>query len=171
MGIARRRKAQQPLQQDLARRRVGEVGAADDLADVLRRVVDDDSELIGVDTVSTNDDEVVDHAALGTQQLILELDPLPIRAQAQREPLSGFDAPPPLRGRELAAGARIGALGQLAVGRRGGLADLSAGAEARVQPAGCVQLAERVVVEPVALRLAHGLLVPVEPERAQVGEL
>ena len=119
-----------------------------------------------MDAVSANDDEVVDDPVLCTEQLILELDPLPVCAQAQGEPLSGLDAPPTLRGRDLAARAGIGALGQFPVWRRGGLADLGASAEARVQPSRRVQLAERVVVEPGALGLPHGLLVPIEPERA-----
>ncbi len=101
-----------------------------------------------------------------SENAVVEGDPLGVGAQPQRKALAGLDPPPTLGGREIAAGPGVGALGQRAVGCRGGLADLGASAEARVQPTGRVQPAEGVVVEPGAPGLAHGRLVPVDPECA-----
>ncbi len=60
--VARRRQAEQALQQDLPGRAVGEVFAANDVGDVLLGVVDDDGELIGEDAVGALEDEVADRA-------------------------------------------------------------------------------------------------------------
>src|SRR5690606_22608019 len=56
------RQAEQALQQDLPWRRVEQVGAAHDLADALRRIVDDDRELVRTRAVRAPDHEVADVA-------------------------------------------------------------------------------------------------------------
>ena len=65
--VARRLQPEQPEQQQLARCVVQQIGAANDLRDVLCRIVDDDRELIGDDAVASKDDEVANVAieALG----------------------------------------------------------------------------------------------------------
>ena len=60
--VTRRRHAEHALQEDLARRRREQVGAAHDVGDPLRGVVDDDGELIGVEAVAAAHDEVADVA-------------------------------------------------------------------------------------------------------------
>ena len=58
--VRRRRQPERALERDLPRRRVEEVRAAHDLRDALRRVVDDDRELVGVRPVRAVHDEVAD---------------------------------------------------------------------------------------------------------------
>ena len=58
--VARRRQAQRALQQDLARRVVGQVRAAHDVSDALRRVVDDHGQLVGPQPVGALQHEVAD---------------------------------------------------------------------------------------------------------------
>jgi hypothetical protein len=72
---------------------------------------------------------------------------------------------------QLAARARVRALGERAVRRRRGLADLRARAEARVDETGRVEPGDRLVVQPEPLGLADDGAVPVEPQRGQVAEL
>ncbi len=71
--VRRRRHAQRASQPDLPRRRVDEVGAAHDLLDALRRVVDDDREVVGVRAVVALHDEVVDDAGLRPQHPVVEV--------------------------------------------------------------------------------------------------
>ena len=97
VGVARGRQPEQPCQQDLARRRVGQVGAADDLADALRRVVDDDRELIRRDAVGPADDEVVDDRRALAEQPVGERNELAIGAQPQRVLLARQRSAAPVR--------------------------------------------------------------------------
>ena len=60
--VARRRQAQRALQVDLARGVVGQVLAAHDVGDALRRVVDDHRELVGPQAVGALEHEVADGA-------------------------------------------------------------------------------------------------------------
>ena len=82
--VAGNREVQRARQEDLARRRVGEVGAADDFADPLRSVVDHHSELVGGDPVSAADDEVVDNSDLAPEQSVLEGDQFRVGPETQR---------------------------------------------------------------------------------------
>ncbi len=54
--------AEQPLEQDLSRRRGEEIGAADHVRHALQRVVDDDRKLIRVEPIGAPDDEIADIA-------------------------------------------------------------------------------------------------------------
>lgn len=170
MGVARDRQPQQGRQKDVARCRVGQVGAAHDLADALRRVVDDDRELIRRHAVGPAHDEVVDHRAALAQQPVSEPDPRAIGAQPQRTPVAGGDPPRPLGVRQRPAGARVAARAE-AVRRRRGLADLGPRAEARVHAPEALERRQRVPVALPPLGLAHDRPVPVDPERPQVGAL
>ena len=148
VGVADCRQPEQALEQDLARGRLGKIGAAHDLTDPLGGVVDDHCQLVGMDAVSTNDDEIIDNAALRARAAGPRIDSSALGAQPQREALTGLDARrTPAAAGELAAGARDRRPPAARRGAPGGLADLRAGAEARVQDAQLVQLAQRVVVE------------------------
>ncbi len=68
--VAGRREAEALAEPELARRRVEQVGAAHDLADPLRRVVDDDGEVVRVGAVVAAHDEVVDDAGHGARDLV-----------------------------------------------------------------------------------------------------
>ena len=61
--VARRRQAERALQQDLARRVVGQVLAAHDVGDALRGVVDHHRQLVGPQAVGAPQHEVADRAA------------------------------------------------------------------------------------------------------------
>ena len=69
-----RRQAERPLERDLPRRRRQEVASADDLRDALRRVVDDDGELVGERAVGAPHDEVAHRAG----DLLLDPPPDPV---------------------------------------------------------------------------------------------
>ena len=68
---------------DLARRRRQEVVTADDLIDALRRVVDDDGEVVGGHAVVAPEDEVVDSPAGRSVHRVDELDHLTARPQTK----------------------------------------------------------------------------------------
>ena len=113
-----------------------QVVAAHDLADLLPRVVDDHGEVVGGRAVVAAHDEVVDHALLRAVHAVVEGDP---RCRPARTRSAGGRPPralaPPLGRRQAQARARVGALRQRPVRRRGGGADLGPRAEALVQPA------------------------------------
>ena len=60
--ITRRRQAERALQQDLARRGIEQVGAADDIGDPLRGIIDHDRQLVGPVAVRAAQHEVADFA-------------------------------------------------------------------------------------------------------------
>ena len=62
MQVSRSGKSEQALQQDLARRRLQQVGAPHDVGHMLLRIVDDDRELVGVQRVAPLEDEIADVA-------------------------------------------------------------------------------------------------------------
>ena len=86
VGVGRHRQVQQLGEVDLARRRREQVVAADDLVDALRRVVDDDGQVVRGDPVVAAEDEVVDEGAGGAGQAIDERDGGHLGAEAQRWP-------------------------------------------------------------------------------------
>ena len=148
-----------------------QIRAADDLADTLVGIVDDDGELVRGHAVGSAHDEVVDDAAAAAEQAILELDALVVGAEAQRVRPSAVDPCPPLRGRQLAARARVGALRQITMRRRRRGPDLGPGAEALVEPALGAECLECAVIQRAPLRLSDHRPVPVDPERAKVIKL
>ena len=83
MGVRRDGQTEEPAEHDLPRRRAHEIRSADDLADTLLGIVDDDGELVGGHAVGAADDEVVDDAAAAAEEAILELDALVVGAEAQ----------------------------------------------------------------------------------------
>jgi hypothetical protein len=100
-----------------------------------------------------------------------ESHPRAARVEPQRRPPAGALALGALGGGQLAAGAGIEALGKWAVLRLRRGADLGAGAPAGVGAAVRLEPRYRLVVKRPPLRLALRLAVPVDPDRAQVGEL
>src|SRR6185369_16692780 len=62
MQISRRRESELTLQPDLPRRRCEQVGAAHDIGDSLKCIIDDDGELVGEQAVGALDDEIADIA-------------------------------------------------------------------------------------------------------------
>ena len=171
VGVRRDGQTEEPAEHDLPRRRAHEIRSADDLADTLLGIVDDDGELVGGHAVGSAHDEVVDDAAAAAEQAILELDALVVGAEAQRVRPSAVDPCPALRGRQLAARARVGALRQITMRRRRGGPDLGSGAEALVEPTLGAECLECAVVERAPLRLSDHRPVPVDPERVKVIEL
>ncbi len=101
----------------------------------------------------------------------MEADPGTPSAEAERVLLAGRRPAVRLGLAEVPAGARVEALGSLAVLSRGGLADLAAGAEAAVDEAGVAEALERRCVLGRPLRLADRLAVPVDADRREVVKL
>src|SRR5205814_3342425 len=62
MQIGQRRIVEPAREKDLTRRRGEQIGAAHHVRDLLRCVVDNDGELIGVEAVGAPDDEIADIA-------------------------------------------------------------------------------------------------------------
>ena len=62
-AIARRGQAERALQQDLARRGIEQVGAAHDVGDALRGIVDHHGQLVGPETVGAREHEIADRRA------------------------------------------------------------------------------------------------------------
>ena len=58
MKVTRLGQPQRPLQGDLARRRVEQIGPADDVRDVLRGVIKDDGKLVGKQPVGAPQNEI-----------------------------------------------------------------------------------------------------------------
>jgi hypothetical protein len=156
---------------ELARGGVQEVLAADDLADPLGAVVDDDRQVVGERAVVAAHDEVVDDARLRAVDAVGEGDRRGVGGDAQRRRAPGRLALGALRRGQVAARAGVVALGQRAVRRRGRLADLRARAPAGVDEPVALQLRQRVGVEVQARGLPDDLAVPVDPDRREVGEL
>ena len=138
--IGRRRIAEPALQEDLARRRGEQIGAAHDVRDLLQRVVDDDRELVRVEPVGAPDDEIADVARevlrLQALQAIAELDARVADAHAH----GALRALAPIRRDAVAAGAGVDAL---AAGADGGRFELAPRARALVDVAARAQPIER----------------------------
>ena len=92
--------------------------------------------------------------------------------QAQGERLAGLDPAPALAHVEAPADAGIDRLADGSVGRLAGVGDLHpdapAGAEARIEHAEAIELAERLIVQVHPVRLAHHRAVPIEAEPTQI---
>ena len=118
----------------------------------LRGVVDDDGEVVGGYAVVAAEDEVVDPAVGRSVQRVDELDHLAVGAQPQcRRPAARLALGALVVG-QIAARARVGAVGIVAVWGDGRLADLAAGAVAGVGEPGPLELGDdgSVAVEPLA---------------------
>src|SRR5947209_18161602 len=96
---------------------------------------------------------------------IVESDPLGASPDTQRVGPSAADPLGAFVVTELATAARVGARGQRPVRSRRRLADLSARAEARIQPLVGLKPLERIEVQLGTFGLANHWSVPVEPER------
>ena len=158
--VARRRQAELALQQDLPRRVAGQVFAADDVADALRRIVDDDRQLVGEDAVGAAQHEVAD---AGGDFLALPAEPTVVPDDRLGRPAIGA------RGRcasesiaracrqAAAAGARIDALGVPC--RRGlgcrGEREVAPAAAAGIGPAVVLEPGQRPLVERDPIRLSY----------------
>lgn len=175
-----RRSASEELgEQDLARRRPEQVGSADRLGDAHRDVVDDYGELVGVDAVTTLQNEVAhlrgDVLRDRALESILEGNDLIRHTQSDRRRTLPF----PRRESGVSAEARVPRPFVFRMGRTRDPRDLGARAVAVVEEALLREVIEgRVVpVEPLRLTVrteAPALLralIPVEPEPPQVVEL
>ncbi len=171
MRPRRLRQPEQPRHEQLPRRRVDEVRAPHDLADALFGVVDHHGQVVRRRAVVAPHHEVVDDGLDPPQQPVLEADPLRLGAHAQRRRPAARALAPPLAVGQAQAGARVGALRQRPVRRRGRRPDLRPRAEALVDPARGPQLGDRRLVRLAARGLPQHLAVPVEPDRGQVLEL
>ncbi len=154
--VRRRAKSERALQGDLARRRGQQVGAAHDVADALRRVVDHHRELIGEHAVGALDDEIADVALeallLSALQAVVKADRLRVHAQPPGR-RAGW------RRGGAAAGARIDAL---AGGAERRARQLPPGAGAGEHQAALHELVECRLVELAALALVDDRAVPLE---------
>ena len=160
-----------PARKQLARGRLQQVVAADDLADALPGVVDDHREVVGGRAVVAADHEVVDDPVLVAVQAIGEADARGAGADAQRRRAAAGALAALLGLGELEAGAGVGALGQRPVGGGARRADLGARAEALVEVARVAQAVDRVLVGLGARGLPDHVAVPVEADRAEVVQL
>src|SRR5438270_7987863 len=110
-------------------------------------VIDNHRQLIGGHSVSAPHDEIVDHRAPAAKQPVLELDELRLGVHAKRRWSARAPPRPPLGVAEPATATGVGARGQVAMWRRGGLAHLGPCAEARIQPPLRLEACERVLIE------------------------
>ena len=117
VGVSGFRKAEQPRQQNLARRRVREVRAPDHLAYSLRRIIDHHGELVGGRAIVAAHDEIVYRFLETSEQAVLEGYPGVIRAHSQGRRTSGGLAFRALGRCQVAAGSRISVAGGDAVRR------------------------------------------------------
>ena len=164
MRVHRRRIAEGSLQSDLARRGGEEIAAAHDLRDVLRRIVDDDRELVREHPVGALDDEV---AAAG-RQVLLDGSPQQI---VERDRLIGNPKADRSRGAPLQSVAAGAGIHRLRSERcRGGALQIGARASAvEDEPLGA-QFHQRRLVQRDPLRLHGHFAVPlqsVSTERAE----
>src|SRR5919198_3089943 len=169
--VARRRKPEALRQPQLARGGVEEIRAAYHFADALLGVVDDHRHVVRDRAIVAPYDEVVDHALLLSGDPVAKSDARPAGSHAQRRCAAARAPLGALALGERQAGAGIGPIRDVAVGRRGRLADLAARAPALIDQALGVQAVEGLLVELESLRLAHDGAVPVEPQRREVVEL
>jgi hypothetical protein len=141
VGVGQRPRPEQPPEEDLAGRALGEIGPADDLLDALGVVVDDHGEVVGGGPVVAPDDQVVDDLLDRPEQAVDEVDPRGAGAQPQGRRAPFALALGALGRGERSAGSGVGALGQRAVRRRRRLAHLAAGAETGIEQAFRVEIA------------------------------
>ena len=83
MQVLGRRQAEEPLEQDLARRRRQQVVTAHHLGHPLCGVVDDNCQVVGGHTVPPLQHDVVDRSAVDAREEVDELDLLVLGAQPQ----------------------------------------------------------------------------------------
>ena len=174
VAIRRFGQPQQCLQQALHMRRLEQVGPAHHFGDALRRIVDDDGEVIADALFLAPDDDVAAGERVG--DLCARQRIGPAERPGQRE--GGGDVEPPGMGfgchargalgvTEVAAGAGIDDAARAVRGTGGG-GDIGAAAEARIFETHGAQPVERRVVHRAACRLAHDRPVPIDAEPCQV---
>ena len=83
VGVSGLRQAEEPREQDLARRRVREIGAPHDLAYTLRGIIDHYGELVRGCTVVAAHDEVIHRLIAAPEQAILESYPGILRTDSK----------------------------------------------------------------------------------------
>jgi hypothetical protein len=89
VGVSGLRQAEEPREQDLARRRVREIGAPHDLAYTLRGIIDHYGELVRGCTVVAAHDEVIHRLIAAPEQAILESYPGILRTDSKCRRTSG----------------------------------------------------------------------------------
>ncbi len=142
VGVARDgRQPEQLVEPELARRRGEQIGSADDVRDALRRIVDDDCELVGDDAVAAPQHDV---AARALEQLVLRA--LQVVANSttpsMRTRSAGVRPSARRAARSLVAEIAAGAGVERTVGAvrcRGGATHVGARAEALVEDAALAQ--------------------------------
>ena len=174
--VARRRQAEQGLQQPVDMRRLEQVGAAHHVGDALPRIVDGDREMIGGGRILAREHDVAESLRLGGD--IARLGVMPRQRAGERRRIVHRQPPgvrllghPPraLDRIEMAARARIDRA--LRPVRRGGRhGDIGTRAEAGVEQSRGAQRTERGAIGIEPARLADRRLVPVQLEPAQVLE-
>ena len=161
MAVTRRRQAERPLKQDLARRGGEEIGATHDLRDALPRVIDNDRQVIGDAVVAALDDEVAGLAAaiLPAMPLerILELDRRRILVNRIAQCVQ-----PETRLRIATAGSRVDGL-------RAGIHDMSgsercSAAAAGIAPAADLQFIQGCCIVFNSIGLELNASIPLESE-------
>ena len=146
-----------------------EVVGSHDLLDPLGGVVDDDDEVVGGGAVAAAEHQGVDHASVRSVAPVDDLDGGMVGAEPERRRPPRCLALGPLRGPEVAAGARIVPGGQ--VGRGGRFADLAPRAPAPVGQSGPFEVGQGVLVEGEPVGLPYRVAVPVEPELLEIAPL
>lgn len=163
MCVHRVRQTQQLLQYPLARRTAQKVRAANDMSDVLARIVDSDCKLIGEEPIAPSDDEIADLTAdivaCSALDAILETDGSARYSQPHCQVSSGV-------ANTVAAPTRIP---HFICVRVGGLGRLNLGSTARTEVSltGRNQLLKRGRIKGCPSALADHGLSPLKTQQAQ----
>ncbi len=175
MQVLRGRHTEQVLQEHLARGGCQQVVAAHHLGHTLHRVVDDHGEVVGRHPVASSQHHVVDEPGDVTGQPVVDRELEVVGPQPQCRGPSGPDPLGPLRLGEGSAGAGVGPVGEVDVGRaRGGVdlgPDLAPRAEAGVDEVASREFGDRRLVAIETFALADHLAVVVDAQGGEIGEL
>ncbi len=171
MGVARDRQTEQPVQFDLPWCRGQQIVAADHFGDALGGIVDDHGEVVRGHPVVALQHDIVGTSGLRTTDPVVERHGPAVTEQPQRRTPTGTTMCLTPTVAQVAAGARIPALGIGPLRCLGRQADLASGAVALVHEAVGTQTVDGISVQPETLRLAHDVAIPIDADAAQRGEL
>lgn len=172
VGVTNAWKAKLLAKPSLPRRGQQQVIGPNDLADILRRIINHDRQVVGEYAVISDNHEVVHRCLHGPAQVVDNRDHALISPHSLSRTTTGINQPSPLMRGEMPTRSGVGPIRQrLPIRCRSRITNFASGTKARIGAIGLYQPADGFSIELGARRLKDNLTVPVDADRREVSEL